>query len=162
MRNGTAQRCPKLWLLQKLLSKESLLDSVLVSTSLIPRSFSSLNSLWWYALHTSDKALNIACNFIHQLHSVAGRKVFTLLYCQMSLVYIYKCPTRCNNAQCIFFISLQIYSTCFGCHLHPSSGVQETVVVDHWYKSYCKVQGLQIVKTKSFRGWRLVVNKLFN
>jgi hypothetical protein len=27
-----------------------------------------------------------------------------------------------------YFISLQYYSTCFGCPLHPSSGVQENVV----------------------------------
>jgi hypothetical protein len=27
-----------------------------------------------------------------------------------------------------YFISLQYYSACFGCSLHPSSGVQETVV----------------------------------
>jgi hypothetical protein len=44
-------------------------------------------------------------------------------------------PTRCNS-ELYTFISLQIYSICFGCHLHPSSGVQETVVVGHWYKSY--------------------------
>jgi hypothetical protein len=27
-----------------------------------------------------------------------------------------------------FFILLQYYSTCFGCPLHSSSGVQETVI----------------------------------
>jgi hypothetical protein len=62
---------------------------------------------------------------------------FLLIVCQNTFIYIYiyKCPTRCNTAQYIFFISLQNYSTCFGCLLHPSSGVQETVVADHWYKS---------------------------
>jgi hypothetical protein len=36
----------------------------------------------------------------------------------------------------LFHCNLLIYSTCFGCHLHPSSGVQGTVVVDRWYKLY--------------------------
>jgi hypothetical protein len=51
------------------------------------------------------------------------------VHSSMHLNYICKYPTSCNNAQYIFFISLQIYSTCFGCHLHPSLGVQETVVI---------------------------------
>jgi hypothetical protein len=53
----------------------------------------------------------------------------------------------------LFHCNLLIYSTCFGCHLHPSAGVQETVVVDHWYKLYCKVQGLQIVSKVLLGRW---------
>jgi hypothetical protein len=37
------------------------------------------------------------------------------------------------------FISLQYYSTCFRCSQHPSSGVQDTVVHSHWYRSYIPV-----------------------
>jgi hypothetical protein len=44
-------------------------------------------------------------------------------------IYIHKYPMRCNNAQYIFFISLLIYSPCFGRILHPSSGVQEQVIL---------------------------------
>jgi hypothetical protein len=65
--------------------------------------------------------------------------LLSILYIHYIYIYIYKYPTRCYNAQCIFFILLQIYSTCFGCHLHPSSGVQETVVIHHWYKSYVTI-----------------------
>jgi hypothetical protein len=32
---------------------------------------------------------------------------FFLCFCSVHLNYIYRCPTRCNNAQYIFFISLQ-------------------------------------------------------
>jgi hypothetical protein len=52
---------------------------------------------------------------------------------------IYKYPMRCNSTQYIFFVSLQIYSTCFGCHLHTPTGVQETLVIDHWQKSYVTI-----------------------
>jgi hypothetical protein len=37
----------------------------------------------------------------------------------------------------LYFTAHLLYS--FGCHLHPSSGEQETVVVDHWYKSYVTI-----------------------
>jgi hypothetical protein len=50
-------------------------------------------------------------------------------------------PTKGNNVQYIFFISLQIYSTCFTCHLDPSTGNCSHTPL---------VQGLQIVKM-SFR-----------
>jgi hypothetical protein len=66
------------------------------------------------------------------------------LLCEIHNLYIhiYKSPRRCNNAQYIFFISLQNYSTCFLCLLHPLSAVQETVVIDHWYRSYVMVHNL--------------------
>jgi hypothetical protein len=55
-------------------------------------------------------------------------------------MYVYMYQSRCNSAQYIFFISLQIYSTCFGCHLHLSSGIQEAAVVGHWCKSYATMR----------------------
>jgi hypothetical protein len=42
-------------------------------------------------------------------------------------IYIYKYPTRCNNAQCIFFISLQIYSFT----LHISGAVCSQIHTKH-------------------------------
>jgi hypothetical protein len=75
-------------------------------------------------------------NFLNSLGNW-WRYCTTYIYIHIYIyIYIYRCPTRFNNAQYIFFISLLNYSTCFGCILHPSSEVQETVVVDHWYKSY--------------------------
>jgi hypothetical protein len=58
-----------------------------------------------------------------------GIHVYICIY-TYTYIHTYIYPTRYNNAQYIFFISLNIYSTYFGCHLHPPSGVQKTAVVD--------------------------------
>jgi hypothetical protein len=65
--------------------------------------------------------------------------MFIVLCILIIYIHTHKSP-RCNNAQYIFLTSLQVYPICFGCHLHPSSGIQKTVRVDHWYKSYCEIQ----------------------
>jgi len=52
---------------------------------------------------------------------------FVCLWFRSSLTYINKCPTRCNTSS--LFIILQVHSTCFGCQLHPSSGVHKTVSI---------------------------------
>jgi hypothetical protein len=52
-------------------------------------------------------------------------KPILFFYSSVHHSYICRYLTRCNNAQYMLFISLQNHSTCFGCLLHPSSGVQE-------------------------------------
>jgi hypothetical protein len=44
------------------------------------------------------------------------------------LLYIYYNIQRDATMSSQYFILLHYHSTCFGCPLHPSSGVQETVV----------------------------------
>jgi hypothetical protein len=55
--------------------------------------------------------------------------IFSALLCYLRslyFAYINNCPTWCNCMQSIFVL-LQNHSTCFGCQLHPSSGVYKTV-----------------------------------
>jgi len=62
----------------------------------------------------------------HHLFGRSGETSDTVLclWFRASLIYINNCPTRCNTKQSLI---LQVYSTCFACQPHPSSGVHKTV-----------------------------------
>ena len=74
--------------------------------------------------------------------------LFTVLVVQCWVIYVYgsvhhnifyEITNRCSYMQSILFYC-QVHSICFGCLIHPSSGVQFLTICSHWYKPYCKVQ----------------------
>jgi hypothetical protein len=73
----------------------------------------------------------------HRIYAeVRGSKYFrnvSKCYCYNIDISIQRDETM-RSIYSLFHCNLLIYSTCFGWHLHPSSGIQETVVVDHWCK----------------------------
>ena len=69
------------------------------------------------------------------LSEIICRNVFYVyVYGSVHHNIFYEITNRCSYMQSILF-HCQVHSTCFGCLLHPSSGVQFlNCIYSHWYK----------------------------
>ena len=84
---------------------------------------------WWWALDTPETCRGVWRNIL-KINCASGWFVFTWLHQEAQstvhkiLVRIfYEITNRCSYMQSILF-HCWVHSTCFGCFIHPSSGVQ--------------------------------------